>query len=237
MKRQFISNAVVMVCVTTVLTGQSQAATVIAATKSSSKDMDSGAWIMVAGFVFIIALMTFMALVERGRSKKIKALAASLGVPFRKKPTQADSTLITGCSLDRTRPITAGTAAVSIAGTLLGGNDMLFHNDFANVVEVTQTEELKLTVFDLESSIGSGKGRRSSYYTVSRAQSPLFALPMPALGPFLEPSSPYRIEGNGDLVFLHLDRRVKTQDYAQFIEQTKRIAALILEGQRAQPAT
>ncbi|PZR73670.1 MAG: hypothetical protein DLM73_09945 [Chthoniobacterales bacterium] len=89
------------------------------------------------------------------RSNKIEAFARSLGVPFRRKPTGSDNALPIGCSLENK-----------------GRNHII-----ANVLEALHTDELVLTLFDYQYTVGFGRQSQNYNQTIARMQAPLLKLP------------------------------------------------------------
>jgi len=82
-------------------------------------------------------------------------MASSLSLTFRCKPTEADKGLAIGCYLTG-------------AG---------FDRFVSNVIEAAHTEELDLTLFDYQYTLGKGKSSTRGRQTIARMQSPFLKLP------------------------------------------------------------
>ena len=201
---------------------------------------------------------------DRRRSQKIAAMAQSLGLTFRRKPTEADKALPAGSYL-----------ANEGHGRVV-----------SNVLEATRSDELDFTLFDYQYTVGYGKTSATYQQTVTRMQSALFRLPKfilypetifakmgkvfgksdinfpdspdfsdkfilrgddetstralftPALRQALEAHGGLTIEAAGDLLFIFRPgRRFKPDELPAKMEQDKRIAALFFEAQRAGGST
>ena len=130
-------------------------------TIAASSDSYSG-WILLAAVV--VAGMGGLAFFfDRERANKVEAFARSLGVPFRRNPTQADEHLPIGCSLEQ-------------KGT---------NHTITNVLEAVRSEELALVLFDYKYTTDSNPldllddddSSQTYNQTVARIQSPLLKLP------------------------------------------------------------
>jgi hypothetical protein len=260
MKRFFSPRISALAVALIVLSAQA----VMAASRSryrSTTNSSGSAWIVIVGvIVFIAALVGVILYFDRRRSKKIEALAQSLGLTFRRKPTEADNTLPAGSYL-----------ANEGHGRIV-----------SNVLEAARSDELNFTIFDYQYTIGYGKSSSTYNQTVTRMQSGLFHLPQfilfpetffakmgkmfgktdinfpespefsrkfvlrgddeaairglfnPALRHALEAQDRLTIEGVGDLLFIfRAGRRAKPEELPGKIEQDKRIAALFFEAQGA----
>ena len=236
-----------------------------AARRRSSRG-DSPEWWVILLVILVLGagVIGLMVLLERRRSGKIQEIANRLGLTFRRKPTDADNLLPTGCHVAE---IGHGRAV-------------------SNVLEAARTDELNLTLFDYQYTIGHGKSSNTVYQTITRMQSDLFRLPAfllfpetllakmgkmfgradinfpdspefsrkyilrgddetairglftPALRQALEGQDRLTIEGAGPLLFIfRKGRRLKPDQLPARIEQDKRIAALFFEGQAARVAT
>jgi hypothetical protein len=197
---------------------------------------------------------------ERARSKKIEAVASSLSLTFRRKPTEADKALAIGCYLA----------------------DVGYRRFVSNVVEAARTEELDLTLFDYQYTLGRGKSSTLGHQTITRMQSPFLKLPTfilfpetffakmgkmlgrsdinfpespefskkyvlrgedeaairaifsPALRQALVPLQQLTVEGAADLLFVfRVERRTEPEELSASIEEGKRILALFVEAQRS----
>lgn len=129
---------------------------------SSSSSSGSCGWFVIIGAVlFVVAFAAFMFYLDRKRSDKIQAAATRLGFTFRRKATDADKAIIVGCHI-----------ANSGHGHIT-----------SNVLEVAQSDELRMTLFDHVYTIGYGKSRQQYNQTVTRMQSPVLNLPSFVLFP------------------------------------------------------
>ena len=233
--------------------------------RSSSRSDSPEWWVIVLGILVLGgALIGLMVILERRRSGKIQEIANRLGLTFRRKPTEADNLLPTGCHVAE-----------------IGHGRLV-----SNVLEAARTAELNLTLFDYQYTIGHGKSSNTVYQTITRMQSDLFRLPVfllfpetflakmgkmfgradinfsdspefsrryilrgddeaairalftPALRQVLEKQDRLTIEGAGSLLFIfRKGRRLKPDQLPARIEQDKRIAALFFEAQPARTAT
>ncbi|HEV2803522.1 MAG TPA: hypothetical protein VGW57_01195 [Chthoniobacterales bacterium] len=210
------------------------------------------------------ALVGFMAYLDRRRAQAIQAAAAKLGLTYRRKPTEADKSLINGCHVANT-----GHGHIT-----------------SNVLEAAETAELRMTLFDHIYTIGYGKSAQSYNQTVTRMQSPLLNLPpfvlfpetffskvgklfggadinfpeapqfsrkyilrgpdeaairavfTPAVLQFFERQErPLTVDSVSDTLFTHrAARRAKPEELASYITEGKQILALFFEAQRSRPA-
>jgi hypothetical protein len=150
--------------------------------RSSSSSSVSGAaiWILIIVFVvFFGGLIWLLFYLDRRRSDKIQAIVTRLGFTFRRKPTDADKALIVGCHIAN-----AGQSHVT-----------------SNIIEVAQTDELKLTLFDHVYTVGYGKSSQQYKQTVSRMQSPVLNLPSFVLFPETFFSKIGKLFGGADINF------------------------------------
>ena len=220
----------------------------------------------VVGGVFILvgALIAFIFYLDRKRSEKIQTIAAGLGFTFRRKPTDADKTLIAGCSLAN-----AGHSRV-----------------MSNILEAAQTNELQITLFDYAYTVGYGKSSQHYQQTVTRMRTPVLNLPAFALYPetifwklgklfggadinfpdapefskkfilrgpdeaairalftptvrqFFEQQPALTIDAAGNLLFAHRSgRRAKPEELESYVADAKRVLALFFEAQSSVPPT
>jgi hypothetical protein len=235
---------------------------------SSSSSMSGGCvWALIAGFVvFFGGLMWLLFYLDRRRSDKVQAIATRLGYTFRRKPTDADNSLIVGCHI-----ASAGHGHVT-----------------SNIVEVAQADELRMTLFDHVYTVGYGKSSQQYKQTVSRMQSSVLNLPSfilfpetffskigklfggadinfpeapqfskkyilrgpdeaavralftPALLQFFERQErPLTIDAAGDTLFAHrTSKRAKPEELEAYVAEGKQILANFFEAQNsAGPAT
>ena len=261
MKRVLSPRVSALVALSTVLFAQ----VALAARRHSSSSSGSGSgWTVIIGMIiFFVAFVALIFYLDRRRSQKIEAIAKSLGLTFRRKPTDADRALAVGSYL---------------------ANEGHGHT-VSNVLEAARSDELNFTIFDYQYTVGYGKSSSTYYQTVTRMQSALFQLPTfilypetffakmgkafgksdinfpespefsgkfilrgddeaairalfnPALRQALEPHSALTIEGAGDLLFIfRAARRSKPDELPGKIEQDKRIAAIFFEAQRSASA-
>jgi hypothetical protein len=233
---------------------------VMAVTRSTTKPSDPP-WDVIIGFIVSVVVLGGLVLYfDRLRSKKIEAVAQSLGLTFRLKPTEADTALPAGSYL---------------------ANEGHGHS-VSNVLEAARSDELNFTLFDYQYTIGTGRSACTYNQTVTKMQSALFHLPQfilfpetffakmgkmfgksdinfpespefsrkfvlrgddeaaiwelfnPALRQALEAHDRLTIEGVGELLFIfRAGRRSKPAELPAEIEQDKRIAALFFEAQGA----
>jgi hypothetical protein len=228
--------------------------------RSTTSSSGSTSIVTVGVIIFFAAFVGVILYLGRRRSQKIEAIAKSLGLTFRRKPTEADKALAVGSYL-----------ANEGHGRIV-----------SDVLEAARSEELNFTVFDYQYTIGYGKSSSTYQQTVTRMQSAMFQLPSfilypetffakmgkafgrtdinfpespefsrkfilrgddegairalftPVLRQALEPHERLTIEGAGDLLFIfRAARRAKPDELPGKIEQDKRIAALFFEAQRA----
>ena len=237
----------------------------LAARRSSrGSNLDTSSCVVMVILVLCLggAILGGIVFLERRRSGKIEAIARTLGLTFRRKPTDADNLLPVGCHVAE-----------------IGHGRVV-----SNVLEAARTAELNLTLFDYQYTIGHGKSSNTVYQTITRMQSDLFRLPAfllfpegflakmgkmfgradinfpespefsrkyilrgddeaairaiftPAVRQALEGQDRVTIEGAGPLLFIfRKGRRLKPEELPARIEQDKRIAALFFEGQRSSP--
>jgi len=219
-------------------------------------------FVAVAGVMAVLVLIGFY--LDKVRSEKIDAFAHSIGCTYRRKPTQADTSLPDGCHIAN-----------------LGHGKIV-----SNVLEATQTPELAFTLFDYEYTVGYGRSSTTYRQTVSRMQSSLLHLPAFLLFPetmftrlgdeikgrkdidfsdspafsdafalrgddesavralfsmklrqALEATPKLTIEGNGDHLFIfRAAHRLKPEEFSAAIEQDKKILALFFEAQQGSGA-
>lgn len=239
-----------------------QAAMAVTRRRSSSSSSSGDWWLyLLPGLFVVVAIIGLFLYFDRRRSKKIEAVAQSLGLSFRRKPTDADNALPAGSYL-----------ANEGHGRLV-----------SNVLEAARSDELNFTLFDYQYTVGYGKSSSTYYQTVTRMQSAVFRLPAfilypetffakmgkafgrsdinfpespefsrrfilrgddeaairalftPALRQALESHQRLTIEGASDLLFIfRAGRRAKPDELPGKIEQDKKIAALFFEAQRSQ---
>jgi len=232
-----------------------------AATTRSSEDGSTKVLIFVAILGAAVVLGIVGVYLDKVRSDKIETFARSIGCTYRRKATEADAGLPSGCQM----------------GTLGHGKIV------SNVLEAAQTPELAFTLFDYQYTIGYGRSSQTHQQTVSRMQSSLLHLPMFLLFPetmlskfgdtimgrkdidfsdspvfseafilrgddeiavralfssklrqALEATPKLTIEGNADRLFIfRADHRIKPEEFSATIEEDKRIAALFFEAQRS----
>lgn len=231
--------------------------------RRSSSSANSGDWWLyfLPGLLLVAAIIGLFVYLDRRRSKKIEAVAQSLSLTFRRKPTDSDKALPVGSYL-----------ANEGHGRLV-----------SNVLEAARSDELNFTLFDYQYTVGYGKSSSTYYQTVTRMQSGVFHLPAfilfpetffakmgkmfgrsdinfpespefsrkfvlrgddetairalftPALRQALEAHERLTVEGAGELLFIfRAGRRAKPEELPGRIEQDKKIAALFFEAQRSQ---
>ena len=227
---------------------------------ATTRSMDPKSFFLALVVVGMIVAVSVA--LDKIRSGKIEALARSLGLTYRLKPTEADEALPIGCHLAN-----------------LGHRKVV-----SNILEATTTPELAFTIFDYSYTIGSGRSSTTYSQTISRMQSSLLQLPSFILFPetffsklgdrwatqkdinfadtpvfsetfilrgedeaairalftltlrkALEKFTYLSIEGMGDHVFLFRNnRRLKPEQFSPTIEENKRILALFFEAQQSQ---
>jgi hypothetical protein len=224
--------------------------------KSSEVSWTTGAIVGLSFGVVFIGLALYF---QRRRSKKMEAAAVSLGLTFRRKPTDADNRLPAGCYLA----------------------DLGHDRGVSNVLEAAETAELAFTLFDYQYTIGYGRSSQACCQTISRMQSPLLKLPSfllfpetifsklgklfggadinfpdssefsknyilrgededaihalfsPTLRQTLTPMRHLTIEGGADCLFIfRANRRTKPAELSALIDEDKRILALFFDAQR-----
>ncbi len=117
---------------------------------------DPPVWLFVVGiFLFVGALFAFLLYLERKRTAKIVAAAQALGLTLRAKTTPEDKALIQG----------AGVATVGRSRAV------------QNVIELPETDNTRMTVFDYTYVVGHGKRSHTSNQTITRVESPKLNLP------------------------------------------------------------
>jgi hypothetical protein len=147
---------------------------------SSSSSSAAAVWIMIIALVvFFGGLIWFLFYLDRRRSDKIQAIVTRLGYTFRRKPTDADRALIVGCHIAN-----AGHGHIT-----------------SNVIEVAQTDELRMTLFDHVYTVGYGKSSQQYKQTVSRMQSSVLNLPSFILFPETFFSKLGKLFGGKDINF------------------------------------
>lgn len=148
---------------------------------SSSSSSSSGfSCVILIGIIgFFVGLVVMMFLADKRRSKKIQAIATRLGFPFRREATEADRMLIAGSH---------------IANTGHG-------HTTSNVLEVSQSEELRMSLFDYSYTVGYGKSRQHYHQTITRMQSPVLNLPAFFLFPETFFSKVGKLFGGADINF------------------------------------
>jgi hypothetical protein len=228
---------------------------------SSSPALTCGIYIALA--VFFAGLIALILYADKRRSNKIQAIATRLGYTFRRKPTDADNSLIAGCN-------------IANAG---------HSRSTSNILEAAQSAELKITLFEYAYTIGYGKSSQRYNQTVTRMQSTVFHLPAFILYPetifsklgklfggadinfseapafskkyilrgpdeaairalftptvlqFFEQRKALTIDSAGDTLFLHrANRRIKPEELESHIAEAKNVLALFFEAQNSQPS-
>lgn len=144
---------------------------------SSSAGVTCGIYIALA--VFFGGLIALLLYAEKRRSNKIQANAIRLGFTFRRKATDADRSLIAGCQI---------------------ANAGHSHNT-SNVIEVAQSDELQMTLFDYGYTIGYGKSSQRYQQTVTRMKSAVLNLPSFILFPETFFSKIGKLFGGADINF------------------------------------
>jgi hypothetical protein len=238
-------------------------ADLFARTQSRSSSSGSSALALVLIFVLfaiiggIVALLVYA---ERRRADKIQAIATRLGYTFRRKPTEADKTLIAGCNIANS------------------GHS----RSTSNVLEAADSAELKITLFEYAYTIGYGKSSQRYNQTVTRMQSSVLHLPAfilypetifsklgklfggadinfpeapvfskkyilrgpdeaairalftPTILQFFEQRQALTIDSSGDTLFLHrANRRIKPEELEAHIAEAKNVLALFFEAQNS----
>lgn len=228
---------------------------------SSSPALTCGIYIALA--VLFAGLIGLLLYADKRRSNKIQAIATQLGYTFRRKPTDADNTLIAGCN-------------IANAG---------HSRSTSNVLEAEQSAQLKITLFEYAYTIGYGKSAQRYRQTVTRMQSPVFHLPgfilypetifsklgklfggadinfpeapafskkyilrgpdeaairalfTPTVLQFFEQRKALTVDSAGDTLFLHrANRRIKPEEIGSQIAEAKNVLALFFEAQNSQPS-
>ena len=223
--------------------------------------MTCGIYIALA--VFFAGLVALILYADKRRSNKIQAIATRLGYTFRRKPTDADNTLIAGCN-------------IANAG---------HSRSTSNILEAAESAELKITLFEYAYTIGYGKSSQRYNQTVTRMQSTVFYLPgfilypetifsklgklfggadinfpeapafskkyilrgpdeaairalfTPTVLQFFEQRKALTIDSAGDTLFLHrANRRIKPEELESHIAEAKSVLALFFEAQNSQPS-
>ena len=147
---------------------------------SSSPSSPGCIWGMIIMFVLVFGgLVAVIFYLDRRRSDKIQGIAARLGYTFRRKPTDADRALIGGCHIANT-----GHSHIT-----------------SNVIDVAQTDELRMTTFDHVYTIGYGKSSQQYKQTISRMQSSVLNLPSFVLFPETFFSKIGKLFGGKDINF------------------------------------
>lgn len=245
-----------------VLIGQGVAFILIAITAPGGlSGLPKLTWVFLAGFnLFVFGLPVLAWYVDSLRSRKIRKLAASLGLTFREARRDDCETLLAGCYLA----------------------EMGHERAVSNILEDARSDNLHLTVFNCvySSDYGTMAGD-TQFQTVMRMQSKSFHLPAfllfpegfaakmgklfgksdinfadspefsrkfvlrgddeaavrglfsPALRRALEVRDRLTIEGRGELLFVFCaGRLLKPDALSDEIEQNNRIAALFFDAQR-----
>lgn len=135
---------------------------------------------IVGGIVaFLVGIVVFILLLERKRTRKVAAVATSLGFGFRKDATEEDRSLLANSAL-------AGFGRSHV---------------FSNVMEAPPKDDLRLTMFDFAYTTGFGKSRRTTTQTALRMDTPLLNLPSFLLQPENFLTKAFKIAGFNDINF------------------------------------
>jgi hypothetical protein len=229
--------------------------------RSSSSGSSALAWVFCF-FIFAVigGLIALLMYLERRRADKIQAIATRLGYTFRRKPTEADNTLIAGCN-------------IANAG---------HSRSVSNILEPADSAELRITMFDYAYTIGYGKSAQRYNQTITRMQSTVLHLPVFSLYPetifsklgklfggadinfpespafskkyilrgpdevavralftptilqFFEQRQALTVDSAGDTLFLHrANRRTKPDQVESLIAEAKQVLALFFEAQNS----
>lgn len=128
-----------------------------------SSSGDTTEWWVILIFILLVAVAVIGGIfyLERRRSQKIGEVARSLGLTFRRKASEADNALTAGCHVGQ-----------------IGHGRVV-----SNVLEAARSDELNLTLFDYQYTIGHGKAANMVQQTITRMESGLFHLPAFVLFP------------------------------------------------------
>lgn len=177
MKQPFLIRLSALVAVLFVLSANVALA---ASRRSSSNDAPEwGFLIFILFLVMCAASVGGVLYLERRRSKKMAEVARSLGLTFRRKASDADNALPAGCH----------------AGQIGRGRIV------SNVLEAPRSEELNLTLFDYQYTLGHGKSSNTVYQTITRMESALFHLPAFVLFPESFLAKMGKMFGSADINF------------------------------------
>jgi len=238
--------------------GDLYARTRYSSSSSSSPALTCGIYIGLAALLAgLIALILYA---DKRRSNKIQAVATRLGYTFRRKPTDADKTLIAGCNI---------------------ANSGHSHST-SNILEAAESAELKITLFEYAYTIGYGRSSQRFNQTMTRMQSPVLHLPgfilypetifsklgklfggadinfpespafskkyilrgpdevairalfTPTVLQFFEQRQALTIDSAGDILFLHrANRRIKPEEIESHLAEAKNVLALFFEAQNS----
>ena len=127
-----------------------------ARTKAARKQSGIPTWLLVSLIVLgIAAVFAIFIYFDRKRTAALEAKARALGFTFRRKATPEDRQLPAGSNL-----------------TTVGRS-----RHVRNVIEVPESDGVRMTLFDFSYVVGSGKRSRTYQQTVTRVQSPTLNLP------------------------------------------------------------
>lgn len=134
-----------------------------ASRRSRSSSSDTPEWWVILILILVMggAIIGGVIYLERRRSKKMEEIARSLGLTFRRKASDADNALPAGCHVAQ-----------------IGHGRIV-----SNVLEAARSQDLSLTLFDYQYTIGHGKSANRIYQTITRMESGLFRLPAFVLFP------------------------------------------------------
>ena len=146
-----------------------------------SSSSDAPEWWVIVILIVIVGggILGGILYLERRRSRKIEEIARSLGLTFRRKASDADNALTAGCHVGQ-----------------VGHGRVV-----SNVLEAARSEELNLTLFDYQYTIGHGKSSNTVYQTITRMESGLFHLPAFVLFPESFLAKMGKMFGSADINF------------------------------------